>query len=313
MKKTFTIVALTPILMSIAKAPIENTYKFQSDVMGSTTSIYRLIANDSIKKICPSNVLGNEAASVIFNYEIFEKKRDFAPYNGYKTSFHVIYRADIFLSNNVYYKGGVGNWFDGNNPSYIDSFKVYTTFKGGTIKKTDDTIFTPNVKNGSFSMIDDLGPSFGLFGSSLYNYIDTSQGFDANLTYNAYSYTMNRSKIIDFDEYSSFNNRLVAKTYKESNIQDGEIKVKQTYDYGYQIYFDNQKNVNVLDDQKKDCVSGPNKGDNNFKFSVFGALNVETEEIDYINIDVQLNTKHGSTVWLDLFDANASISLNVQC
>ena len=47
-EKTFIIVALTPILMSIAKTPIENTYKFQSDIMGSTTNFYRLIANTSI-------------------------------------------------------------------------------------------------------------------------------------------------------------------------------------------------------------------------------------------------------------------------
>lgn len=313
MKKEMISLSLVPLLMASTKDVLENTYKYDSKILSSQTNIYRLIDSGSVKEICPSHILNNEAASVTFNYEVFEKKKDYAPYVGYKTSYHLIYRADIFLSSNVHYKGGVGNRFDGYNPAYIDSFKVTTTFKGGTICDNDKTIISPELVNGVYSMIDDLASAYGVFGTTPHNYISIIQGFDANLTYNATGYGLSWEKIIDFNEYSSFNNRLVAKLYQRKTQQDKELKVVTEYDYGYNLYFDNEKNINTLDNNKNEFISGPNKEDNNFKFSIFGGLNLQTEKIDSITIDILLKSVHGSSMWLDTFRSNATIKLDIKC
>lgn len=109
MKKIFIIAPLLPLLTSMGVATDLNSVALDSLILGERTLIYELLEKNSIKKICQSNVLGNEAASVIFHYEVFKKRKDYAPYSYYKTTYHVLYRADIYLNSLVHYKGGVGN------------------------------------------------------------------------------------------------------------------------------------------------------------------------------------------------------------
>lgn len=319
MKKIILIISLMPLLVSLSPRTYENNVAFDSLILEENTKIFRLIEKNTIKRICPSHILEEEAASVTFNYEVFEKRKDFAPYNGYKTSYHVLYRADIFLSNLVHYKGGVGNWFDGQHPAYIDYLKVSVSFKGGTAKTNDRKIFTPKVDASQYSMIKELNPTSLSFGSSLYNNVEVQSGFDANNVYSSNSYTKSWENIADFGEFERLNNRLIANASRSINEKDGNISVSHRYQYGYNLYFDNDANKIKLETDKngkpvkKEFKSGPNEKESDFRFSIYGALNLQTDKVDEISLNVFLNTYHGSSVWLDKFFSSAKIDVNIIC
>ena len=321
MKKYLVFLSLTPLLMSMSPRVNENNIDLDSLVLGEKTKIFKLIDKGSIKKICPSHILNNEAASIVFNYEIFEKRKDYAPYSYYKTSYHVLYRADIFLSNEIHYMGGVGNWYNGFNPAYIDYLAVSTTFSGGTVNTDDKKILTPELKHYNYSMIKDLTPeSFG-FGSSLYNNVDTvDHEFETNIVYKAKGYTESWEKVANFDGFQRLNNRLVARTTRKLTDTSGSLVVDDKYDYGYRVFFNNATNKMEIEKGgkydlpvKKEFISGPIKGQRDFRFSIFGALNLQTDKVDRIMINVDLNTYHGSSVWLDKFRSNALIDIDVSC
>lgn len=320
MKKVLVFLSLMPLLISMSPGENENDVDLDSLVLGEKTKIFKLIDKGSIKKICPSNILNNEAASIIFNYEIFEKRKDYAPYNYYKTSYHVLYRADIFLSNKIDYKGGVGNWFDGSNPAYIDYLGVSTTFSGGTINKDNKKILTPELKHYNYSMIKELTPESLVFGSSLYNNVDAvNYGFETNKVYMAKGYTESWENVANFDEFQNLNNRLVARTTRKLTDTNGSLVIDDRYDYGYRVFFNNDTNKMEIEigeydlPIKKEFISGPIKGQKDFRFSIFGALNLQTDKVERITINVDLNTYHGSSVWLDKFWSNTLINIDVLC
>lgn len=168
-------------------------------------------------------------------------------------------------------------------------------------------------------MIKELSPIDNQFGSSLYNNVKTTvcSGFETNNIYEAKGYTENWENIINFEEFERFNNRLVAKTSHQISHNNKEITIIDKYDYDYNVYFNNKTNkVEIEKDKsgkpvKKEFTSGPNKEQSDFKFSLFGALNIQTEKIDQININVDLNTYHGSSTWLDKFWSNALIDIQI--
>lgn len=324
MKKILILTTILPLLMSSSGSTNYNELKYHSSILNDDTYIYKLLKSGTIKEICPSHILNNEAASIQVTYEFFEKHKDYAPYNGYKLSYHLIYQMDIFLSSNVHYKGGIGNWFDGYNPAYINSLKVTTNVKSTKfdnktkLKATPHELENDNTIDYRFAITKEIEPTSQRFGSSYYNYLsEDNVGFDANNGYISTSYNTKWSDGLVYQDFNVYNNRLVAYLTSEQTKTSTDLTYITSYKYGMHLENngDNQLIIKRDDNGKlifDDLYSGPNKGGNNFKFTIFGAFNIQNDyDITNMTTKIELNTSHGSTTIRDTFSSTATINLKL--
>ena len=326
MKKILILTTILPLLMSSSGSTNYNELKYHSSILNDDTYIYKLLKSGTIKEICPSNILNNEAASVQMTYEFFEKHKDYAPYNGYKTSYHLIYKLDIFLNANVHYKGGVGNWFDGYNPTYINSITVRTNAESEKFDNNTKVVISPeqlsedDTEDNYFTITKEMHPTSGSYGSSYYNHIyQDSIGFSANDGYTSTSYNTNWNNGVVSEDFTTYNNRLVAYLRSSKTIGTNKITYTTTYKYGTPLVrnIDGEYILNIDKDESgtiryNDLYSGPNKNGNDFKFTIFGAFNIQNDfSITNLDTEITLKTTHGSTVWLDKFTSTANINLSL--
>lgn len=315
-KSIISFCCLIPLLMSSSGVTHFNELDYTLLSTGQKTKIFKVLKSGSSKSICKSHILENEAASVKLTYDFLEKHKDYAPYNGYKKSYHLIYRLDIYLNNNVAYKGGVGNWFDGHNPTYLNSITVKTDYKSSNYNnykfvstpKQDTSIYTD-----IYVLLKDINPTRYVYETNSYNYVknNVSIGFDANSGYESMSYSTHWKDSITERDFNNLNSKLIAHMETSHRVATSTLTNTVRLFYGNKIIQDANGN-RYIDKNRDDLYSGPIKEGAPFTFSIFGCENLQNDyDITSATFNVLMKTTHGSNVRLDTFKSDASIAINL--
>lgn len=305
---------IVPLLMSSTNTTHFNEVEHTLLSTGQKTKTYKVIKSGTSKGICKSNVLGNEAASVTVSYDFLEKHKDYAPYNGYKKSYHLIYRLDVYVSSNVSYKGGVGNWFDGNNPAYLNSITVNTEYTSSSFSKL--RYVTTPVENHSiyadtYVLLRDINPTRYVYETNAFNYVDcgVNIGFDANSGYESKSYSTHRKDSITDRDFNNMNSKLIAHMLVENKVAATKLTNKVALFYGNKLLRDKNDN-RYIDSARDDLYSGPEKDSIPFMFSIFVTENIQNEsDLKSATFSVTMKSTHGSSVWLDKFQSDANVTV----
>lgn len=264
------------------------------------------------------------AASVTFNYEFYKMEDSTALITKYVPGYALIYRIDIYLNNAVQYKGGVFNWFDGENPCYLQNINIDADFAGSNIK---NYFQTPETISGSeWRCLEEVNAydgaknttynSIGLYTHDIHvNLFETASRLDStsyglSLTDLCYDYVKGKTHV--------FNEKLGAQTNNDIKVTNSSsITFNQRYTYGYKTY---KTGYNYIDDKhapydyvkdsngnivKSKYYAGPTKSDSPFRFSFYGAMDFESDTTPTLSkLSVDVNVTYGSSVALDSFDRN---------
>ncbi len=305
---------IVPLLMSSTNTTHFNEVEHTLLSTGQKTKTYKVIKSGTSKGICKSNVLGNEAASVTVSYDFLEKHKDYAPYNGYKKSYHLIYRLDIYLNNNVHYKGGVGNWFNGNNPAYLNSIIVNTEYTSSSFSKLK-YVTTPvedhSIYTDTYVLLRDINPSRYVYETNEFNHVvhNTNVGFDANNGYISKSYSTHRKDSITDRDFNNMNSKLIAHMSAENKVATNKLTNKVSLVYGNKLAQDNNGN-RYIESNRDELYSGPLKEGSPFMFSIFGTENLQNDDdISSATFSVSMYTTHGSSVPLDTFKSSTNVKI----
>ena len=113
---------LCGILLMSAAYP--SGYTYYSSVAEISIPVVSVLASGSRTINQGANVTNNIAATFSVDYELLSMDKSTSLYTNYVPVYSLIYRVDIFLEDNVRYKGGVLNLLNGNNPCYINFIDV---------------------------------------------------------------------------------------------------------------------------------------------------------------------------------------------
>ncbi|MEG1739130.1 MAG: hypothetical protein RRZ92_03025 [Bacilli bacterium] len=291
---------LTPMLMSAANPNGIYTY---SSLCSSNVFVSELLSNGNSSASCLSNVLNNVAATIDFDYEFYEMPKRTVLFVNYVPVYSLVYRVHVYLNNNVKYKGGVGNWFDGNNPTYLNNIGINADFNGVSNITNATNQYPSNNKlvilNGSATNDD--------YQTDL-NHLETTQyGYQTSCGFISTSYTQTIDELTGILP-STYDQRTAAIVNSSWASNSSKISFQTQYNYGYELY---NNGTSYAYKTYNDKYSGPRKDELPFKFSFYGAMNYESDtRPTSTNISVSISTTHGSTTWLDSFSSLASLNIN---
>ena len=318
MKKSAFLLPLVPLLVSAAPVTFED-----SIVTVEKVKARERLAQDSKTAQALANVTNNIAAEITFSYEVYQLENPSVMITGYQPAYALIYRVDIYLSDDVHYKGGVGNWFSGNHPCYLNSLDISASFSGcSNLKNYFQTPQTSESVTSEVKAPIGIAPTAGVQKSD-YNTIDYDPLINGSLTTCSsltsvsylYGFTQlnidyrNDNKIYDYE------NRLVAR-YKDDITQTNNsiINFSQHFDYGKSMTYDDGthgRDKGVYTESMGDFFSGPDLKAGSFDFSFYGAMDFESDtKPSSVKIDVTMETVHGSDLVLDRFYRTSTLSFN---
>lgn len=301
--RSVTFLLIVPLLMSAANA---NTTNVSSPVFGGNILVNKNINSGSRSANCLSNVLNNVAASVKFTCEFYKMYKQTELLVNYVESYSFIYRIDIYLNHAVKYKGGVFNWFDGENPTYLNDIDISVKFKGvsniGEIAQYPHNLDGINILN--------TNPYLGVQYEDDNRLYNNNYDMTTNNSFSSTSYWKNNDEIVNI----KCDSRLAALVNTYSNIDSNFLTLTTSLDYGYEI--DQWSGKIKKDDNgnwlRNNLYSGPSKDQESFNFCFFGAMNFESETQPYnVDVDVYMKTTHGSTVALDTFSSSTNVRFTI--
>lgn len=298
---------------------------FSSSIAGKEIKAQKLISSDTKTAQVLTNVKDQVAAQINVTYEFYKMDNTTSLFTHFVPAYSLIYRMDIFLNNKVKYKGGVGSWFSGENPCYLQSISVSADFTGSNISRA---FLTPNISDFDFL---EVNPYLGeqnvennCIGTPRYMSTSEIHSFETAYHLDSTSYALSTTQLtrdyvnkgIRNDDMDS---RLCCLLLPSATISDNKNKVEfsQIFRYGYQYYFDTEDNCYsakpIAQQNNMNFFSGPKEYNGPidslpFNFSIYGALNFQSDtEPKISNLNIEFDTVYGSMVWLDSFKGNLTI------
>ena len=295
---------IVPLLMSASSY----TSVFKSNVKGGNVTAVKKLSEGSNSGECLSNVLNNVAARITFTYELYKMYKRTETFANYVDSYTLIYRVNIYLNNNVHYKGGVFNMFDGHNPAYLKNIRITSTFN--SLKNIQKYNISPENSNGTANLRE-VNPYYEDYPTE-YNYLYgmTRNPLQTNSSIAASSYDNELNNDIAGDKWYVFDSRISAGIVNKENKADTSLTIEQNFLYNYKV---DPSLTNPYDSigvkVENEMYSGPDKDARPFNFAFYGSINFESEsEPKNSNIKVYMNTNHGSTVALDKFSSSTTLN-----
>lgn len=293
------------LLMSAA---YPSGYIYYSNVAETNLPIVSILSSGTETTYQGANVTGNVAARITVTYELLSMDKTSVLYTNYVPVYSLIYRVDIFLDNDVQYKGGLFNVFEGVNPCYLNYISTTGTFEGlssvGNVKQS------PNVNDNQNTLryLNDVDPYDG-YGRSANNYVDkTSAPFNTCYGMSSASY-FECIDDLSYTQQNFFNSRIAANLSSSHTKTSNSVNFNNTLTFGYHILFDQEEGFFA---QQEQYYSGPKSDESPFYFSYYGAMNVESEvQPNNVNLTFQMNTTHGSSVFLDNFTYTVPLNIDI--
>lgn len=300
-KKMICLLCLTPLLMSAANP--SGSY-IRSDICESNVLISELLSKGKSEANCLSNVKQDIAAKIQLDYELYEMPLSTVLFTKYIPVYSLIYKIHVYLNSDVKYKGGVGNWFDGDNPTYLNNIVINANFYG--VSNLSESSNQYPSSNGDLFVLqgkainNDYPSDLNRLRTTQYGY-QTSCGFISN------SYSQSISEL-PYITSATYDQRIAALIFSSCTKSVSTISFQNTFKYGYELY-NTGTSYKYKDYNNK--YSGPTRKAESFNFAFFGAMNYESDtRPTSSNITLSMQTTHGSTTWLDSFTTSASIKLN---
>lgn len=285
----------------------QNGFSYYSTVVGSNISIVSILSSGSKTVNQGANVTGNTAATMTVYYELFSMDKTTVLYTNYVPVYSLIYRVDIYLDNDVKYKGGLFNWFDGVNPCYLNYISVSASFEGVSdigkvIQSPKDSSSKSNIR-----LLEDVDPYNG-YGTSSENRIDYISVFETCYGLGSSSYYNGLDELNNY-EIGFYNSRVAAKIVSSESQTNNSVSFINSLTYGYKIQVDDKGKYYATETE---YYSGPDKSDAPFYFTYFGAMNIESEtQPTNCEMTFRMNTTHGSSVLNDHFTNTATLNIDV--
>lgn len=291
---------IVPLLMSASSY----TTDYKSNVTNKNITAIKKISEGSNSGECLSNVLNNVAARITFTYELYKMYKYTEILTKYVDSYTLIYRVNIYVNNNVHYKGGVFNMFNGYNPAYLKKISIISTFNSLTNIQRHNV--TPS-GTGVYSLRE-VNPYYNEYPTD-YNYlIACYQILQTNTSFESMSYSNPCDEF--YDEDYGFDSRISARLVTTKTLKETSLSYYQSFEYNYKIdsHIKDAKKINYKKIENE-LYSGPEKDGEPFNFAFYGAINFESEsEPKNSSIKINFETNHGSTVALDKFSSSTTLN-----
>lgn len=281
-----------------------------------------------------SNVKKDTVATLTFNYEVYQMYKGTELLTKYNPGFILLYQIDVYINNSVKYKGGVGNWFNGNHAGFLNYINLKTEFDGlnytGHKYQTpyldsngetngyrylrgvfpNDSRYKQNSKDydkqTSYNRVSTVLDNYYVDGGDLFKY---ATNIYTNSYFNNVNDVYNDANLLD-----EFDSRLVAKlTTSSSTYQSSKVYFEQKFQFNnkvsYSVSDTGTKKVSIASSDK--LYSGPCKEGKDesspFNFSFYGVFAVESSVApSVIKVDLSMDTYHGSHTALDTFESSAN-------
>lgn len=280
-----------------------------------------------------SNTYNDEVGHVFLNYEILSQAKATEMYSGFIPVYLMLYEADVYLNNNVHYKGGFGGWRDLYEPAFIDELKLSFTFKG--VNSIRHSYCTPS--------IGDAGDSSGIRflkgvdlkgtnnGADLYK-DDTNDTSEKLTSGNCFSEGGNELKLdwmekvmysiystsycweassMKLENLDSFDSKLAVKFSSSTVKSTPELTFTQDFLYNQRVSVINNGDVKkVVVGTNDNIFSGPTKDDSGklkpMYFSFFGVCAIQSDDKPTsIDVSMSLDTTYGCHEWLCVNEASS--------
>ena len=305
-KKLATAAALFPFLLSAASNP--DWINVASTIYDDNINVTELISSGTREEICPSHILNNEAAKIIFKYELYEMSHRSYVFVNHIPVYSLIYEMQVQLQSSVHYKGGVGNMFNGENPAYLNSIYLSSLFGGVSSVGLVRQYPTAGMSVLSCRTSNDLSCTDAAFRNDLNRLWLEPAGYATSQGFMSTSYSTKVDDLMNVSP-STYSPKLTSHISQRSNINNSGLTLETDYSFGYEPYRDGDRYETR---SRNDKYCGPTKNSAPYNFAFFGAQNVESNSRPTsFSINVSMNTTHGSNVWLDSFTSNASIMINI--
>lgn len=292
------------LLMS---ASYQNGISYYSTIAETNLSIISILSSGSDTVNQGANVTGNIAATMTVSYELFSMDKTTALYTNYVPVYSLVYRVDIYLDNDVNYKGGLFNWFNGVNPCYLNYISVSASFEG--VSDIGKVVQSPNdnSSDSNIRLLEDVDPYNG-YGTSLGSRAYSISGFETCFGIGSSSY-YNGLDELDNNETGLYNSRIAARISSSEDITDNSVSFTNHLTYGYKIQVDDRGTYYATE---TDYYSGPVESESPFYFTYYGAMNIESEtQPTNCEMTFKMNTTHGSSVLNDHFTNTATLTIDV--
>lgn len=335
MKKYSTLIVF-PLFLSLLGASSPNFIQDKSKIRHMNIMCKKqLVSYKSESFSTLSNVKKDTVATLTFNYEVYQMYKGTELLTTYHPGFLFLYQIDMYINNNVQYKGGFLNWMDAHHAGFLDSINISAEFND--IDYTGHSYQTPCFdtvgKTSGYRFLRGLDPHDDLYKkesittnkqteynqitSELPNYrVNYGDRFQDSTSLFSNSYFNSIDEAFDdLNLFNQFDDRLVTYLTTDKTINNNQIRFSQNFRFNNQISYNTKdKKVTYKTDDK--LFSGPCKNstdeDSPFRFTFYGTFTVESSKApSTIKIDLSMDTYHGSHTALDTFESKANKNIVV--
>lgn len=337
MKKMLMLVtAITSSLLLCSYKPENDIYTsilarkdyFVSDVLSGFKSSNKQTVTTT------SHILNNEVGRVTMNYEVISLLKYTDILTSFTPAYVMLYEANVYLNNNVHYKGGFANWCDGYHPGFLNDLRFSFTFNNVsnaehyycTPSKGDDgndsgirllkDVMLEGYNNGSDLYKEDTS-STHFKGTNKNCFSNDNLGIEldwmdktANSIYsNSYFWSISSSHLNNLMDY--YDSRVAALVSTSKSNSNNKVSFVQDFSYNKKVSATNNGTswtISVNNDNN--LYSGPatdgKDDDKPLYFTFFGNCAVQSSsKPTSIDVSMYLDTWHGSHVYLDTFESSA--------